>query len=179
MPNRPELATPLETYLGNLCLANPAWDDIKALFRGEPGFEVPIRFLPCAVLHLSDVVQATGEEGYGESTAFRYWRYDGYISVDVKLSDIRGTEAPTPTDRWVDVPSYNESKALTEAALDSVMAWAGPDGEMTPAVESDDGNETSVELLTDTIRLGLGRRSDSITNRGSFEFHIYTRRRTI
>jgi hypothetical protein len=162
-----------------LCLLSSGWDDIKALFRGEPGFEVPSKFLPFGVIHMAEVVQATGEEGYGESTAFRYWRYDGYISVDVRLSDIRETPAPTPEDRWVDVPSYNLSKALIESALDSVMSWAGPDGEMNPVVLSDDGNERSVELLTDTIRLGLGRRSDSITNRGSFEFHIYTRRQTV
>lgn len=177
MPNRPELATPLESYLGDLLLAEAGWDDIKVLFRGEPGFEVPSQFIPCAVIHISDIVQATGEEGYGEVTGMRYWRYDGYLSVDVRLSDIRAA-APNPQDRWVDVPSYSLSKAFIESALDAVMAWAGPDGEMNPQIVSDDENERSVELLTDTIRLGLGRRSDSITNRGSFDFHIYTRRQT-
>ena len=177
MANRPELSTPLETYLGDLMLADASWDDVKLLYRGEPGFAVPDRWLPCSVIHLSDITEARGEDGYGESTAFRYWRYNGYVSVDVRLSDIKASQ-PQPDTRWVDVESYVLCKAYIEGALDAVMTWAGPDGELDPAVETTDGKETSVELLTDTIRLGLGRRSDSITNRGSFEFHIITRRQT-
>jgi hypothetical protein len=174
---RPSLSKPLEQKISTLILAGPAVAGIKALFQGEPGFAVPVKFHPFYTIHFSEINEARGQQGYGESTGMRYYRYDGYISCDVTLSDIRNMTIPSGPFPVIEVPSYNLVRGYIESALDAVLEWAGPDGRLDDdPVISADGKERSVELLTDTIRVGLARRSDSVTNRGSFEFVIYTRR---
>jgi hypothetical protein len=174
---RPSLFSGLEVKVADLILNVPGSDGVKALFVGEPGFSVPMKFHPFYVVHVSQAAEARGDGGYNERTGVRYYRYDGYVSADVALSDIKNMSVPA--DRVVHVPSYDATKALIESALDALIEWGGPYGELEAnPVTSEDGKELTVELLTDTIRVGLARRDNSVTNRGSFEFHIYTRRLT-
>lgn len=173
MALRPSLSSGIETKVIDLIL--PVSPSVQAVFVGEPGFAVPVRFSPFYVVHVSQIVEARGDGGYNERTGMRYYRYDGYVSADVILSDIKAMTVPI--DKVIDVPSYEGTRDLIEDALDALLTWGGPNGdiEANPVI-SDDGKEQTVELLTDTIRLGLARRDNSVTNRGSFEFHVFSRR---
>jgi hypothetical protein len=172
--NIPALSDALEEYISALVLAQAELSALKVMFHGEPGFGVPLRWFPFGVLHLHDINEATGEEGYGKSTGMRYYRYDGFLSVDVARSDV--AQFDPGADRIYTLPSYADARTMTLVALRALMSWEDTI-KTTDHVTSDDGKEQTVEVLTDSIRLANARREAATTNRGSFSFHIYTRRR--
>lgn len=164
----------IEEFLRDLLIGSADFNGIKVFYRGEPGF-VPVKLFPFIVVFLSGEEEATGGEGYQESTGLRYYRYDGYISLEVLAKDTSGLMPDV--DRKADVPSYLEAKTLTQAAFNAILSWGGPSGKLEDnPVVSFDTKEQTVELRTDTITNGLARRGDNVSNRGSFQFHIYTRR---
>lgn len=164
----------IEEKLRNLLIASSEMDPIKVFYRGEPGF-VPVKLFPFAIVFLSDENEAIGGEGYEQATGIRYYRYDGYISLEVLAKDT--SNLMPDVDRKANVTSYIEAKTLTQAAFNAILAWGGPSGELeADPVISYDTKEQTVELRTDTINNGLSRRGDNVSNRGSFQFHIFTRR---
>jgi hypothetical protein len=164
----------IEERLRNLLIASPFFDEIKVFYRGEPGF-VPVKLFPFVIIFLSQETEATNDEGYAESTGIRYYRYDGYISLEVLAKDTSGLMPDA--DRKADVPSYLLAKNFTQAAFRTILEWGGPEGHLEEdPVISFDGKERTTELRTDTITNGLSRRGDNVSNRGSFPFHLYTRR---
>lgn len=164
----------LEEKLRNLLIASSDFDEIKVFYRGEPGF-VPVKLYPFVIVFMSEENEAIGSEGYGESTGMRYYRYDSYVSLEVLFKDT-ATLMPD-ADRKANVGSYLKAKELTQGAFNAVLSWGGPQGELeNDPVISADGKEVSVELRTDAITNGLGRRGDNVSNRGTFSCHIYTRR---
>lgn len=164
----------IEEKLRDLLLASSDFDELKVFYRGEPGF-VPVKLYPFAIVFLSEENEAIGQEGYGESTALRYYRYDGYISLEVLFKDTN-TLMPD-VDRKANVGTYLRAKELTQAAFNAVLSWGGPQGnlEQDPVISADTKEQT-VELRTDAITNGLGRRGDNISNRGTMNYHVYTRR---
>jgi len=147
---------------------------LKVLYEGEPAI-VPVKLYPFGVLFIESSREATGEDGYGGLTGMRYYRFDGYLSIEVLHRDAP-MMVPGP-DRTVAIPSYNEVKGLISQAHDVFIAWGGAGHERIledPATSIDDRAET-VELFIDTIRYGLNRRENNVSNTASFEFHIYVR----
>lgn len=166
------MADRVETFLRDLLLASSDFDELKVIYRGEPGF-VPVKLYPFAVLFLSEENEAIGSEGYGESTGLRYYRYDGYVSLEVLFKDT--TSLMPDADRRADVGTYLKAKELTQATFNAILSWGGPQGNLEEnPVLSYDGKEKTVELRTDGITNGLGRRGDNVSNRGTFRFHLYT-----
>lgn len=162
----------IEEYIRNLILASSDFDELKVVIRGEPGF-MPVKLYPFGIVFLSEENEALGQEGYSEATGVRYYRYDGYISLEVLFKDT-STLMPD-ADRKANVGSYLRAKELTQAAFNAVVSWGGPQGNLEEApVISSDGKERTVELRTDAINNGLGRRGDNVSNRGTFNFHVYT-----
>lgn len=81
----------IEIKLRNLLAASSDFDGIKVFYRGEPGF-VPVKLYPFVIVFLSEETEASGE-GYNESTGLRYYRYDGYISLEVIHKDTSESDA--------------------------------------------------------------------------------------
>lgn len=173
-PPADTMADRIEEHLRNLLLASSDFDELMVIYRGEPGF-VPVKLYPFGILFLSEENEAIGQEGYGESTGLRYYRYDGYISLEVLFKD---TLSLMPdVDRKANVGTYLKAKELTQATFNAILSWGGPQGNLeNDPVVSSDSKEATVELRTDGITNGLGRRGDNVSNRGTFRFHIYTRR---
>jgi hypothetical protein len=164
----------IEIKLRDLLAGSSDFDSLKVFYRGEPGF-VPVKLYPFAIVFLSEEQEAIGQEGFGESTGLRYYRYDGYVSLEVLHKDT--TNLMPDGDRYADVGSYLVAKELTQAAFNALLSWGGPTGELEDdPVVSNDGKEATVEFRTDSITNGLGRRGDNVSNRGTMNFHIYTRR---
>ena len=176
MPDDPitEMQDLIEEKIRDTLLAHAGLAAVQVLYRGEPEI-VPVRLHPFGVVFLESVAEATGQDGYGGSTAMRYYRFDGYVSFEVLHRDATGL-APGP-DRKADVPSYMASKDLTKAAQAAIIAWAGTDGRRIAEspVTSSDGQAETVELRTDRTRYGLNRRANNVSNTGLFEFHCYVR----
>lgn len=173
-PPNDTMADRIETKLRDLLAATPEMSVIKVFYRGEPGF-VPVKLYPFTVVFLSEETQADSNEGYGDSTGMRYFRYDGYIDLEVLFRDTN--QLMPDANRYADVGSYLEAKELTQTARNAVLSWGGPQGQLEDnPVVSFDGKERTVELRTDTVTNGLGRRGDNVSNRGTFNFHIYTER---
>lgn len=149
-------------------------DAVKVFYRGEPSF-VPVKLHPLVVVFIAEKQEATGQEQYTESTGMKYFRYDGYVAVEVLAKDTR--DLMPDADRDADVPSYLEAKEMTQAAENAMLTWGGPEGQLDEdPVVSYDGKEATMELRTTITTNGLGRRGDNVTNRGTVNFHIYTRR---
>lgn len=164
----------IENKIRDLLKTHPRMDAIKVFYRGEPGF-VPVKLFPMAVVFLAEVQEATGQEQYTQSTGLTFYRYDGYVALEVLQKDTSGLMPDA--NRNADVPSYLQSKELTQAAFNSVVSWGGPSGglDQTPVI-SFDTKEATLEMRTDPFTNGLARRGDNVTNRGTFNFHVYTRR---
>ena len=168
------MADRIENKLRDLLLASSDFDECKVFYRGEPGF-VPVKLYPFVIVFLREESEAVGQDGYEESTGMRYFRYEGYISLEVLFKD-SGTLMPDGN-RRADVGTYLRAKELTQAAFNAILSWGGPQGHLEDdPVTSVDGREATVEFRTDGITNGLGRRGDNISNRGTFNFHVYTRR---
>lgn len=164
----------IEDKIRELVKTHPKMNEMKVFYRGEPGF-VPVKLFPMVVVFLSEQEEATGQEQYTESTGLTYYRYNGYVALEVLMKDTSGLMPDA--DRNADVPSYMESKAFTQAAYNAVKSWGGPSGglDQDPVV-SQDTKEATLELRIDPWTNGLARRGDNVTNRGTFNFHVYTRR---
>jgi hypothetical protein len=161
----------LEIKIRELLKGSADLNGLKVFYRGEPSI-VPIHLHPFAIIFLTEQNEASGQEGYEESTGMRYYRFDGYVALEVVHRDIEGL---SPVNRDADVPSYLDAKKYTQASFNAIMTWGGPSGRLIDdPVISFDGKERTVELRADTIVNGLSRRHDNVSNRGSFEFHIYT-----
>lgn len=161
----------LEIKLRNLLLASSDLNDLKVIYRGEPSI-IPVHLYPFGILFLTDQNEAD-TDGYGQATGVTYYRYDGYIALEVVHRDVDGL-APS-VQRTADVPSYIAAKKYTQGAYNAIMTWGGPGGHLeNDPVVSFDGKEQTVELRADAINNALARRSDNVSNRGSFSFHIYT-----
>ena len=165
----------IEEKLRNLMIASSDFDALKVFYRGEPGF-VPVKLYPFAVIFLAEEQEAIGQEGYEPATGLTYYRYDGYVSLEVLFRD---TNALMPdSNRKADVGSYLLAKQYTQATFKALMAWGGPQGHLEEdPVISNDGKEQTVEMVRDSMSNGLGRRGDNVSNRGNFAFHLYTVRR--
>lgn len=153
--------------------------ELVAIFRGEPGPSLPVSIYPFGIVYLSAEAEAIGQEGFGQETGNRYFRYDGYVSIEALLKDIAGIAQLLEVGRIVAVPSYDLSRRLTQAARQALEAWGGEDGRRVEEdpVTSQDGKEVTVELRMDVITNALQQRPDNVSNRGNVEFHLYTRRR--
>jgi len=170
----------IEEKLRDLLIASSDFDELKVFYRGEPGF-VPVKLYPFAIVFLSEENEAIGSEGYSESTGMRYYRYDGYVTFEVLFKDT--TSLMPDEDRKANVGTYLRAKELTQAGFNALVSWGGPQGnlEQDPVLSFDyevggQHGEATVELRTDAISNGLGRRGDNVSNRGTVRFHIYTRR---
>jgi hypothetical protein len=164
----------IEERIRDLLLASPELSEIKGFYRGEPGF-IPVSLHPFSVVFLSEEAQATGQEGYEDATGLRYFRYDGYVSVEVLHRDV--DDLMPDSNRRADVGSYLKAKELTQASFNAVMTWGGPSGQLEDdPVVSFDTKEKTTELRSDTILNGQARRGDNVTNRGVFNFHLFTTR---
>lgn len=173
-PPSDSMADRVENKIRDLLIASPFFDEVRVFYRGEPGF-VPVKLYPFVVVFLSQEAEAVNDEGYVPATGLRYFRYDGYVSLEVLAKDTSGLMPDA--DRKADVPTYIMSKTLTQAAFRTVLEWGGTSGELDQnPVVSYDTKEQTVELRMDTITNGLSRRGDNVSNRGSFPFHVYTRR---
>ena len=165
----------IEKKIRDLLAGSAGFESIKVFYRGEPGF-VPVKLYPFVIVFISEEAEAVGQDGFGESTGLRYYRYDGYVSLEVLFKDTTDL-MPDPLTRYADVGSYLKAKELTQAAFNAVLSWGGPSGGLDQdPVTSFDGKEATVELRSDAINNGLGRRGDNVSNRGTFNFHVYTRR---
>lgn len=168
----------IEEKFRDLLLAEPGCDDLKAIYRGDP-YIVPSRLHPFAMVACVSERAADGERGYGNETGpVTYWVYEGAIALEVLARDSKDL-APDDT-RRADVPSYKETRRLMDAARRSVLAWAGKDG-MIPEgsrVVSADGKETTLLLIVGRVDYGLAvqSRSDNVTNIGTFDWRVFSRR---
>jgi hypothetical protein len=141
----------------------------KVIYRGEPHI-VPVKLYPFAIVFLRRQRVARGEDNYGGETGFKYWRYEGYASIEVLYKD---TSALLPdSDRKAEVQSYLDSKELTQAVIAAFESW-NPDDD--PVIRSDDGERTIGEFFSDDISNGIEQRPDNVSNRGNVTFHLYTR----
>ena len=164
----------IEQKIRLLLRTSSDFDSIKVFYRGEPGF-VPVKLFPMVVTFLTEQQEATGQDGFGDSTGLRYYRYVGYVALEVLMKDTSGLMPDA--NREANVPSYLAAKDLTQAAFNAVVSWGGPQGnlEQNPVISYDTKEET-VELRTGVINNGLARRGDNVTNRGTLNFTVYTRR---
>lgn len=164
----------IEEKIRDLLIGSSDFDALKVFYRGEPGF-VPVKLYPFAIIFLQEEAEATGEDGYGEATGLRYFKYEGYVSLEVLFKDT-ATLMPN-AERKADVGTYLRAKELTQGAFNAILSWGGPQGHLEEEpVQSVDGREETVELRTGVIRNGLGQRGDNVSNRGTFPFIVYTRR---
>lgn len=165
----------IEERIRDLCLADHGFDPVRVMYRGEPQL-IPVKLYPFATIFMRREGEAQNQEGMTDDTGpVRYWRYDGYISVEVLVPDTRGLIPDE--DRKADVPSYIAAKTLIQTAKKAIRGWVDPDGIMLDPVVSEDGKEQTTELRTDQIQNALmSRGSDNVNNVATFAFHVYTRR---
>lgn len=156
-----------------------AWEDagvspsvLKVVYRGEPEV-VPVRLYPFAIVFLRRQRVARGEDGYGDETGYRYWRYEGYVSAEVLFKDTAGLLPDA--NRRADVPSYLDSKELTQAVVQALTSW---DPDFQPVLRPDLKESTVGNVWVDDISNGLESRPDNVSNRGNAAFHLYTREQT-
>lgn len=140
---------------------------LKVMFRGEPGF-VPTRLYPFSIVFLSTEQEATGQDGYSRETGVVNLRYSGYVSCEQYFKDVETLEPDA--NRKADIGSYQQARELIQGCWDALTAWDATDD----PVYSPDSKERTVELFIDEIRNGVMGRADNFSNRGSFNFHIYT-----
>ena len=140
---------------------------LKVMYRGEPGF-VPTRLYPFAVVFLGTEAQATGQDGYGRETGVINYLYTGYVSCEQYFKDVETLEPDA--NREADIGSYAQARELIQAAREALGAWDAGDDPVT----SEDGKERTVELFLDGVRNGIMGRSDNFSNRGSFDFRVFT-----
>jgi hypothetical protein len=144
---------------------------LKVMYRGEPGF-VPTRLYPFAVVFLSTEQQAAGQDGYGRETGVIAFRYSGYVSCEQYFKDSETLEPDA--NREADIGSYREARELIQGCYLALEGW----DPKRDVVWSADKKEQTVELFLDTIKNGIMGRTDNFSNRGSFDFHLYTARQT-
>jgi hypothetical protein len=142
---------------------------LKVMYKGEPGF-VPVHLYPFAAVFLSTEMQAAGQDGYGRETGVISYRYSGYVSCEQYFKDVETLEPNV--DREADIGSYRDARQLIQGCWAVLNAW----DPKRDAVWSEDTKEQTVELFIDTVRNGIMGRTDNFSNRGSFDFHIYTAR---
>jgi len=165
----------IEIYLRSLLASSADLSVVQVFYRGDPGI-VPVRLHPFCWVFLSEEREATGESGYAESTGMRHFYYDGELNFEVLFKDSLNV---VPVDRLAEVPSYMQSKELTQAGVQAVMEWGGPTGNLEEnPVTSFDDKEMTVEFRLGSVRNGLQDRVNNVTNRGSVDFRVYTRRLT-
>lgn len=170
-PPIPTMADLIEERIRDLMLATESLSDLKVWYRGEPGI-VPVRLYPFGIVFLRREREARGEEGFGQETGFTYWRYEGYISVEVLFRDT-STLLPD-SNRRANVGSYMQSKDFTQIAKTVLTSW---DVQGDPVVTAD-GTERSVnQMFSDDIVNGIESRTpDNVGNRGNVAFHLYVRK---
>jgi hypothetical protein len=161
----------LEATLQDFLLANSDLDRLKVVFRGEPGI-VHVKLYPFAIVFLTRARPARGEDGYGQSTGYEHWRYEGFISVEVLIPDTRGM-VPGP-DRKVTIPSYAGSKEMTQAVVQSLESW---DLDEDPVISNDGKTRTTGIFWIDDVTNGIeGRGPETVANRGTARFHMYSKK---
>jgi len=150
---------------------------VNVWFKGEPG-PVPTKAYPIGTIFSEMTGEARGEDGYGQSTGMRYYRIDGYASVDVIHRDAPDLGAQLAAGaRKIEVPSYNEARALLKFVVNAFLQWGGIDGhriEEDPVVSAD-GKAETVGLVLGDMRWGMARRRDNVSNHAALDFRIYVR----
>ena len=172
-----EMVELCETKVLDLLLAEAGLEAVNVWFQGEPG-PVPTRAFPIGTLFIENSGEATGEDGYGQSTGMRYYRMDGYASVDVIHRDAPdlGRQLASGA-RKVVVPSYVDARALLKFVVNTFLQWGGVDGhriEEDPVVSAD-GKAETVGLVIGDMRWGMARRRDNVSNHAALDFRIYVR----
>lgn len=166
----------IENKIRDLLVKSSDLTDVQVFYRGDPVI-VPVRLMPYCWLRIGDENEASGTDGYDESTGMRYFWYDMEVNFETLYRDAK--DLLPGADRLVDVPSYMKSKELTQAGMYAVMEWGGPSGNLeNDPVVSFDLKETSVEVRLGRVTNGVQDRVDNYTNRGRFALRLYTRRIT-
>ena len=173
-PTTDTMSDRIENYVRDMLLDLSDWAAIKVMFAGEPTI-VPVNLHPFATIFVTQIGEAKGEDGQTDDTGFRRWRYDGYISVEDLIPDVRSMK---PVGRKADIPSYKSVKRFIQAGFRALVSWAGSEGELNMApITSYDGQEITVELRLDVVHNAIqSRPDDSVTNVATLSFHIFTRR---
>lgn len=166
----------IENKIRSLLVNAPGLSEIQVFYRGDP-VVVPVKLYPFCWLLFEVEREAHGENGYDESTGMRYFYYDGTVTIEILAKDALGI---MPIERLANVPSHLESKALTQGAMQTLLEWGGPSGNLEDdPVTSADGKEQTVEFLIGTIRYSQRVRPDgNVSNYGSVDVRIFTRRIT-
>lgn len=167
----------IEAKIIERLLAEPGLKPVNVWFQGEPG-PIPTRAFPMGTLFLEIAAEATGEDGFGQSTGMRYYYYDGYASIDVIHRDApdMGRDLAKGV-RTVSVPSYKEARQILKFVANAFLQWGGVDGrriEEDPVV-SVDGKATTVGMVLGDMRWGMARRRDNVSNHAALDFRIYVR----
>jgi len=172
------MAKRIEEAVRDLMLVSVEGDPLEDLvvwFRGDPNV-VPVKLYPFGAVFITLGGEGQGTDGYTDDTGPTLsLRYDGFVSVEVLHRDasalVRGS------DRKIDVPSHDLAQAYAQAALNRLRAWGPSSHTIEGLVTSQDGKELTSSLSYDAIRWGLNERVNNVSNLGTFEFHIFTRRR--
>lgn len=167
----------LEGWLQGLFNAAPDLDDVKAIIAGEP-FVVPVKLHPFLTVFVGERREAE-ERGYGEETGpVVGYAYPGYVSIETLLNDAPALKVGPagPTSRLMVIPSHDLCDRLTWAVWEAMKGAMDPHQVIEGTVVSYDDKERTQELALGSMRFGLQQRPDSVTNTGTVEFTIYSRR---
>jgi hypothetical protein len=164
----------LEEALRDRLLARSEWNIVQVCYRGEPGI-VPVRLYPFGVVFITTEAEGLGADGYTSDTGpVASIRYDGFVTVEVLVSDTRGLVPDM--NRKADVASYLAAKKLIQTAKQVLTDWA-VDADGVGVVISADGKERLSTIRVDNVQNALTvRPNETIANTATLPWHAYTRR---
>jgi len=150
---------------------------VRAIIRGEP-FIVPTALFPFASLMIEAEGETTENNEGRDTGPTLSLSYPGHVTIETLLNDAPAfARGQGVGGRKMVIPSHEACMTLANAARNAMMAATTAAGLLGDAVVSASGKEKTSELYVDEIRFAVSQRPDSVSNTGSFKFHITTRRR--
>lgn len=177
MADRPdEMAVIVEKWVSGLLDAYEPLAELRAIIRGE-AFAMPVELFPFATVFCTSAAETT-EGGHGRDTGPTLSRrYDGYVTVETLNADAPALIVEDPKSRQLLVPSHSDCQRFAGAAYAALFDATGDgQGNLDGLLVTADEREKSSDLILNGIRFGVSARRDSVSDNGTFTFHVTTRR---
>lgn len=171
-PQDTPFAQLIEEKIRDLLLADEAFDRIQVAYKGEPR-EVPVHLYPLTIVAQELEYEPNGEDGYARSTMIRHWRHELFVSTEVLF---RKTDGLVPNaDRKADVPTHEEAQWYARQAKRVLEAWSPIADPVHGDDYANDGHTTVGRVHVDGLADQIQGRTDGAENRGTVNFHLYSR----
>lgn len=178
MPGQTAFQTALELKL--VALIREVVPDIKTFFIGEP-FQIPVKWMPCAVVFNRRIEPAEGGGYDAEETRVEHISYIGYLTVEALGPDTglvgRGGMKRDEVTGIVVVPSYDWVKEGLGAVYDRLDRWRlNIDQDQLRTDMGLPTEEWSSDLFLLARDNGIEDRADNYTQRGMLEWRLQSTR---